>query len=71
MNAKQAKQARMSASRAVAYTYGPFAVTCTLRHPDSLAVIGYGIGRYDEATAAHPAESLATIRALDSLRPLA
>lgn len=62
MNNQEQRKARMAASRAIAYTFGPYAVTCTIRNPQSGVIVGYGIGK-DQASA--------TIKALDTLRPLA
>jgi hypothetical protein len=59
MNAKQTRKARMTALRAMQFTFGPYAVTCTIRNPITLAIVGYGIGA-DQAKA--------VTKALDSIR---
>lgn len=42
--AQAARKARAVQTRALAYTVGPYAVTCEVIHPVSRAVIAYGIG---------------------------
>lgn len=49
MNRKD-KLAVVIQTRSLRYTFGPVAVTCEVRHPETLQTLAYGIGA-DEGTA--------------------